>query len=126
MKRLIENPFSSADRKLLLQWSKLAAEKKILRPMERRRLYQAGQYNDWYPGTVRGIEKAISGMGPYDDANCEHIPALISKLRFSVFLEAAQRDDPDAQKYVADHFAKGLHQDAAREEAITWYRSPRN
>ena len=56
------NPLSSDQREKLLGWSSWTKEEDLLEGKQRKTLYQAGRYDDWFPNRVEVVREILEEL----------------------------------------------------------------
>jgi TPR repeat protein len=119
----LENPLSQDERQHLLSLSRFAKENGLLKPYQRRYLYQAGKFDEWYGNRVPKFKEAISDLSDAirEDDHLSDDDDLPATLQVYILLINASVDDSFSENMLGDYFLFGLHQEIDNKKAIYWF-----
>jgi hypothetical protein len=81
--KTLPNPLPAELRQVLLRCARVAKERDLLTPWQRKALYQAGRYDDWFASRFRIIPEILMSLRPELDLavrdDCSRAAQLISR-----------------------------------------------
>ena len=117
----VKSPFTKNQRSQLLAWSKVAKDKGILPPFERKILYEGGHYNFIFVSRLNRLAKTLDMLSEAIDEDHELI-LEIKNAGYRCYLDAqSNAGDSDAQYCYADALCYGLFDlEEDEEQALHW------
>lgn len=95
----VRNPLSDDQRGSLKGWASLAKRRNVLTPYNRKVLFQAGEFDEWFPSRFIRIGKGLEALDPVlsdeDRIKARAIRGLISQEEIVTgLLDTIKNDDP--------------------------------